>query len=257
MAEQVTRTVRRVPTVVTFHGSDLLGERLSGIVRRIVSGYGIRASWKAARRASGIVAVSQKLSHSLPADVDRCKVRVIPNGIDLDRFKPLDRNKCCQNLGWNPDEFHVLFATSGNPVKRPSLARAAVNVLNRLGVVARMHEMRGVPNDQVPIWINASNVLLITSLHEGSPTIVKECLGCNLPVVSVDVGDISERLAGIQGCYLAFPEAEDLASKLRLVSRESGRVAGRARMEALSVERTAVELHQFYREVIEPPINLS
>src|SRR4051812_12161707 len=55
MADIVTRTVPDIRTVVTFHGSDLLGEHLSGRVRRIIAGYGILASWRAARRATGIV----------------------------------------------------------------------------------------------------------------------------------------------------------------------------------------------------------
>ena len=65
-----------------------------------------------------------------------------------------------------------------------------MEALARRGVRAEIHYLRGQPNSDVPIWINASDVLLMTSLHEGSPTIVKEALACNLPVVSVDVGDV-------------------------------------------------------------------
>ena len=97
-------------------------------------------------------------------------------------------------LGWDPKRFHVLFATSGNPVKRPELAQAAVGELCRMGVQAEIHLLQDLPNSVVPVWINGSDVLLLTSLHEGSPTIVKECLACNLPIVSVDVGDVAERI---------------------------------------------------------------
>jgi len=55
---------------------------------------------------------------------------------------------------------------------------------------------------------------LLTSLHEGSPTVVKEALACGLPVVSVDVGDVAERIEGIEGCHLAVATPEDLAAKL-------------------------------------------
>src|SRR5437870_7445189 len=61
MADQVTRTVRDRPTVVTFHGSDLLGEHLSGTLRKLIASYGVWASWKSARRACGIVVVSNVL----------------------------------------------------------------------------------------------------------------------------------------------------------------------------------------------------
>src|SRR5262249_20032600 len=85
---QGTRIAANTPTVVTFHGSDLLGERLSAMSRRMSASFGVRASWAAARRASGIVAVSEALKRSLPKDVDRGKVRVIPCGIDIGLFKP-------------------------------------------------------------------------------------------------------------------------------------------------------------------------
>ena len=171
MANEATRTVSNKPTVVTFHGSDLLGEHLSGPLRKLISAYGVRSSWRAARRATGIVIVSKVLQGALPKDVDKSKVRIIPCGIDLERFKPLSRDTCCDQLGWNTDRFHILFpANAGNPVKRPHLARAAVQALHRLGIQAEMHQLQGVPNNEVPIWLNASNVVLLTSLHEGSPT---------------------------------------------------------------------------------------
>src|SRR2546423_1581852 len=61
MADQVTQAVYNRPTVVTFHGSDLLGEHLSGPIRKLLASYGVWASWRAARRANGIVVGSKML----------------------------------------------------------------------------------------------------------------------------------------------------------------------------------------------------
>lgn len=250
-ADQVTRIVHDRPAIITFHGSDLLGEHLSGFLRKLIAGYGVWASWRAARRASGIVAVSKALQDALPEDVGRSKVRIIPCGIDLERFKPLNRDACRDRLGWDADRFRILFpSNSGNPVKRPGLAKAAGEVVNRLGIHAEIHHLRGVPNSDVPIWLNASDVLLLTSLHEGSPTVVKEALACNLPVVSVDVGDVRERIQGIEGCYLASAEPGDLAAKLRSVYAGPRRVAGRVKMQELSLERIALRLKEFYGEIL-------
>jgi glycosyltransferase involved in cell wall biosynthesis len=44
--------------------------------------------------------------------------------------------------------------------------------------------------------------MIVTSLHEGSPTAVKEALACNLPVVSVPVGDVSDVISGVDGCSI-------------------------------------------------------
>jgi teichuronic acid biosynthesis glycosyltransferase TuaC len=251
MADMVTRTVSDKPTIVTFHGSDLLGEHLSGRLRKLIAEYGVWASRRAARRASGIVAVSRELRDALPDDVDKTKVRIIPCGIDLEQFKPLDQDTCRKRLRWRDDRFNVLFPTNGgDPRKRLDLAQAAVEAVKQCGIAVELHQLRGVLHDEVPIWLNASDVLLLTSLHEGSPTAVKEALACNRPVVSVDVGDVSERIEGIEGCYLALAEASDLAAKLRLVHAGQSRVPGRIKMQNLSLEHIARRLAQFYEDVL-------
>ena len=251
MADQVTRAVDGIPTVVTFHGSDLLGEHLSGVVRKLIAGYGVWASWQAARRADRVVVVSKILYDALPKDVDRFKVRIIPCGIDLDRFKPLNQKECRDRLGWNAEYFHILFPSHpGNSVKRYLLACAAVEALSCQGIPAEMHCLQGVSNEEVPIWLNASDVLLLTSQHEGSPTVIKEALACNVPIVSVDVGDVSERIEGIEGCYLALPDSDDLAAKLHLVYAGPHRVAGREKIQELSLQRVAVRFKEFYRDLL-------
>jgi glycosyltransferase involved in cell wall biosynthesis len=147
--------------------------------------------------------------------------------------------------------FHVLFpANSGDQVKRPKLARAAVEAFRNSGVAVNMHELRGVPHDQVPIWLNACDVLLLTSLHEGSPNIVKEALACDIPVVSVDVGDVRERIQQIEGCFLAAPEVTDLAEKLQFIYSGPRRVAGHTMMRSLSLREVALRLKEFYAEVL-------
>jgi teichuronic acid biosynthesis glycosyltransferase TuaC len=252
LAERATRIVKDRPTVVSFCGSDLLGELLSGSMRRIISEYGILASHIAARRAVGIVVKSRNLEEALPTTVNRSKVRIIPNGIDLERFRPLNQVDCRNKLGWDSNKFHVLFPTNaGDPRKRLYLAQAAIDKANRSGLNAEMHQLRGVPHEEVPIWLNASDVVLLTSLHEGSPNVIKEALACNVPVVSVDVGDVSERVEGIEGCHIALPDPDDIRVKLGLVEAREGRILGRERMQALSLEQTAQYLRSFYHEVVE------
>jgi glycosyltransferase involved in cell wall biosynthesis len=254
MADLVTFTSKDRPVIVSFCGSDLLGEPLSGHFRKWMARYGVKASHRAAKRASGIIVKSKKLEDVLPSYVDRCKVRIIPNGVDLERFKPLEREKCRRQLGWHPGRFHILFCSnSGNPIKRFDLALASVAAIRRSGIDAEVHQLRGVPHAEVPIWLNACDVLLLTSVHEGSPNIIKEALACNLPVVSVDVGDIRERIQGVDGCYLASPEPEDLSRKLRAVHDGPGRVNGRIAVLGLSVEEIAVRHRQFYREILGEP----
>lgn len=251
LAQQVSSIVKDKPIVVSFCGSDLLGETTSGVLRHIIAKCGIMASHIAARRAVGVIVKSRNLEQALPANVDRSKVRIIPNGIDLERFKPLDPVDCRRKLGWSFNKFHVLFPTnSGDSVKRPHLARAAIEAANRSGLNAEMHQLQGVSHADVPIWLNASDVVLLTSAHEGSPNVIKESLACDVPVVAVDVGDVRERIDGIRGCHLALPDPQDLGIKLGLVRERGERIAGRESVRHLSLEENALKLMHFYHECL-------
>jgi teichuronic acid biosynthesis glycosyltransferase TuaC len=250
LAERVTSTVTEIPVVVSFCGSDLLGACLQGF-RRVTGEFGVLASYIAAKRAVGIIVKSRNLEEALPVSVDRSKVKIIPNGIDLERFRPIDQVECRKKLGWSLDRFHVLFPANADlAVKRPHLAQAAIEAANRSGLNAEMHQLRGVPHGEVPIWLNASDVILLTSFHEGSPNIIKEALACNAPVVSVDVGDVRERISGIDGCHIALPDSHDLGAKLHLVRARGGRIAGRERVQQISLEQTCLKVRSFYLEAL-------
>jgi glycosyltransferase involved in cell wall biosynthesis len=228
----------------------LLGENLSGWTRKIIARYGVHCSRRAARSADGVIVVARHLVRVLNGTVPQDKVRIIPCGIDLERFKPMDSLRCKQTLGWRSDSFHVLFASSnGDPVKRPWLAKAAVARMSHAKRAPELHYLTGIPNPDVPLWLNASDVLLLTSQHEGSPTVVKEALACGLPVVSVDVGDVAERIEGIAGCHLARAEPEELASRLHLVRQRAQRLECPAQLDELSILTVGQRLKQCYEEI--------
>jgi teichuronic acid biosynthesis glycosyltransferase TuaC len=250
MAHVVTRAIRELPVVVSFCGSDLLGGKANGAVGDLALRYGVLASRRAARRAAGVLVMSHNLFDALPRSVDRSRVWIVPDGVDFSRFRPKDRSECQRALRWDPGRRHVLFpALPSRPVKRFSLAEAAVTLLNRASGGVELHALDGVPHGEVPVWLNAAGAIVLTSIHEGSPNVVKEALACNVPVVSVDVGDVRERIAGIAGCFIADPTPEDLSAKLgRALERERPTDA-RDRIADLSLERVAEQVRDIYRLV--------
>ncbi len=187
----------RKPLVITFHGSDLQG---------IVSPQGkynfkgkvlVMLNRWISRKAKVCIAVSERLRQLLPGDLEH--VAVIPMGIDLELFKPLDKTKSRQALGLDPHKRYLLFVSDPNrPEKRFSLAQQAVAAANLQD--AELLVVCDQPYEKIPLYLNAGDLLLLTSSHEGSPVILKEALACNLPVVSVDVGDAREKLENIDGC---------------------------------------------------------
>ena len=252
MSKAVVEAATNLPVIVSFCGSDLLGENLPGFFRQLAIKYTVWCSHRAVRHVRGIIVKSKNLWDALPSGVDKQWVRIIPNGIDLDRFKPLDAATCRQRLNWDPNKFHVLFpANTGTPRKRFWLATAAVREAQRAGLPAELHRLEGVKHEDVPLWLNSSDCLILTSEYEGSPNIIKEALACNVPVVSLDIGDVSERVRGIAGCHISSSDPQDLAARLVAVQKGPRRVQGRIKMNDLSLTRVAERLLEFYQSVLE------
>lgn len=246
MSAVVTKAIRERPVLVSFCGSDLLGIR-GGAVQKLSARFGVAASKRAAVRAAGIVVKSENLLNALPKGIDRSRVWLLPNGVDLRRFRPLDRLECQRRLGWDPLRRHALFpADPARPEKRFALAEACVARLNESGADVELHVLKDVPHEDVPRWLNAAEVILVTSTHEGSPNAVKEALACNVPVVSVDVGDVRARIDGIEGCFIADSSPEDLAIKVGHVLERKAPIDARKRLDDVSLEHVAEKLREIY-----------
>jgi teichuronic acid biosynthesis glycosyltransferase TuaC len=253
MADTVTRIVDDRPVLVSFCGADLEGNATNGPLGALSARYGVAASARAARRAAGIVVKSRNLFDALAKSLDYSRVWIVPNGVDLSRFAPRDRTACQQRLGWDPGRKHVLFpAPPARAEKGFPLADAAIRALAQAGLDVRLHALDGVPHEEVPIWLNAADAVVLTSVREGSPNVVKEALACDVPVVSVDVGDVRERLTGIVGCFIADRTPDDLSAKLA-AALERGRIDGRATTAELSLERVAARLREIYDIVTRGP----
>ena len=252
LADVTTRTCGEKPVIVSYCGSDLFGNEAGSLLRRrIIGRYRVYASHRAARRATAIIVVSEGLGRALSADIDRRKIHLLPHGVDMQRFQPLDRQECRKRIGWEDDRFHILFTNGrGDPHKRIELARSAVERLRQLGVPAELNPIPCVSHADVPIWLNAADVVILTSIHEGSPNAIKEALACNRPIVSVDVGDVRERIEGVKGCYLVDANPDAIAEGLRGVYAGQRTVLGRNTMSDLSLEAVSDRLIRIYKSLL-------
>lgn len=241
----------RLPVVVTYRGSDLLG--IVGPGARLTR-MSVVLQWAArlvARCAAAVVVVSEHMKEHLPPSV---RPTVLPSGLDFSLFQPIPRDDARRQLALPLDRRLVLFA--GNPAqprKRHDLAAAAMRLLDP-ALRADLIVAWGVPHKQMPILMSACDALLFTSMQEGSPNVVKEALACNLPVVSVRVGDVEERLAGIEGCEVCTDERpETLAAALRRVLERGGRVAGQGAVTLLDEHSITARLIGVYEDVLRRP----
>jgi len=241
---------KRVPLVVTFRGSDLLGEIGKGGRYTLVGRLMQRLSRAVARRADAVIVVSEHMKAQLPP---RVLAHVIPSGLDFELFRPIPHDDARRHLGLPLDRPLVLFAGSPNwPRKRYALARQAVDLLGRT-LPADLVVAWGAPHEDIPYYMSACDVMVFTSLQEGSPNVVKEALACDLPVVSVRVGDVPARLRGVAGCELCADERpETIAAALERVLRRGSRAAGRAAVRELDERLLTQRVIAIYRSLMRP-----
>jgi len=241
------RTQLRAPLVISYLGSDLLGLRSpSGSITRrgrLEVSVFKRLSWLAA----ATITKSEEMARVLPEPCRR-RNHVIPNGVDLDRFRPIPRDEARRQLGWSTDERVALFVGFA-VVKNRALADAVSSRVAQTLAGARLRVAARLPPEHVPLWMSAADALLLTSHAEGSPNVVKEAMACELPVVSTPVGDVPERLRGLPGCHVRPPEVDALADALA-EALVHGRVPeARVRIEELSLRRVAERIAAVYETV--------
>jgi len=240
---------RQCPVVVTFHGSDLQGIRdMRGRVTLL--GYVLRLTsrWTASQ-ADAVILVSDSLARHLSPKIN---YRIIPAGIDTQLFCPQPVENARQALGLPLSVRLVLFI--GDPArteKRYWLAQETVSLLPASSN-AQLVTAHNIPHEKMPIYMNACDVLLITSSTEGSPTTVKESLACNLPVVSTDVGDVRERIGNIEGCEVcADDRPETIAAALARVLSLGQRINGRQAVLELDEKLLTQKVIQVYYRAIQ------
>jgi len=245
----------RVPCLMTLRGTDLLGcdtgrwqDRAHGLACRWLTRLGLC-------RARRVIVMSQRMRrelaqfHGYPWD----HIDVLPDGIDLQQFRPLDRDEARRRLGLGDDRSPwILFSSVGgeaNPIKRAPLAMAAVESLRRRRPDVQLKFLTGQPHERVPLWVNACDAVLLTSTREGWPNIVKEALACNVPFVSTDVSDLAAIAAVEPSCSVTEPRPETLADGLAKAIQHGRPTSLRRHVEWMELGAVAQSLGDIYRRL--------
>lgn len=135
-------------------------------------------------------------------------VSIIPNGVNLDMFCPQDHLDARACVGFETDKRYVIWCSHPDRLeKNYALAQTAVEILKKKQDHVELLPIYNKTPQEVVRYMNAADCLLLTSVQEGSPNVIKEAMACNCPIVSTDVGDVRERLTGLDGCYI-LPEKD-------------------------------------------------
>lgn len=224
---------RKVPVVTTYHGSDINDKKA------------LPLSKLAIRLSAWNVFVSRK---TMEIAKPKRKFALLPCGVDLTDLQLAGKQEARQKLQLDDNKKYILFAGAfDNAVKNAPLAKEAVGLLDCFSV--ELLELKGYSRDEVTLLMCAADTLLMTSLTEGSPQVVKEAMACGCPIVSVDVGDVKERLEGVEGCFVSTSRgARELVGLLQKALAFEGKTKGRERLVAdgLDNRQVAMKLVEIY-----------
>lgn len=230
----IARAQVRYPLIVTYHGIEVV-YGWQGTVCKLL-----------APRVDRVIVTSERVRQGL----GMAAARVIPCGVNLELFQPRPRQEARATLGLPLDKKLVLFCAGMRPEKRFDIVKAAVERLRVSDPEVQLVVATEQPHAVIPLYMNACDVFVLASEYEGSPTVIKEAMACNLPVVSVDVGDVGEVIGGTEGCFLCERTPDDLAAKLALALARGERTDGRGSIQRLSLESIADRLITEYESVL-------
>lgn len=193
----------KVPLITTLHGTDI-----NNIRNNYLSSLAVRFS-------DYSIFVSEDLHAKAKYLPKSTKCAIIPCGVDRDIFYPIPKGHAREKMGMNKKGVYILFGSSSeNPIKNFGLAK---NALDLLSFPYELRELTKLSRDQVNLIMNASDILILTSISEGSPQVIKEALFTNLPIVSVDVGDVKKNIKKIENCHIAERDPSDIAQKINCI----------------------------------------
>lgn len=235
---------KKVPTIVTFHGSDIQPAGGNGPLT-------VGISHRVARIADTCIT----LNAYMDAIVRQYNPNtfLVPCAVDTSVFRP---SKITEKVPLKCDKKKIVFPCNhGMKVKNYSLFCQVLNILRKKYVIdCDEAELNGLSRKQVVELFNTADLLLMTSHSEGSPQAVKEAMACNLPVVSVPVGDVKELLKGVKDSHVASSHnAEELASLVvEALSHKGHGISGRERIAQLHLDGQAVadRIYSIYEQSI-------
>jgi glycosyltransferase involved in cell wall biosynthesis len=218
---------------VTLHGTDLADRR-----SRPITLAGLRL-------LDLVAAASAPLAATIPGWATARPPAILPAGVDTHRFRPIARAQARAELGLPPDEPCLLLAADPRrPEKRAERAR-------ELAGDVRLHTLGDVAPEQVPLWVNAVNAVLVPSEREGFGLAALEALACDVPVLATPVGIAPEALAGITGTLCApYERATWTAALAPWLADPDPRIAGRAAAERYSTDAMAERVLAAWRSAL-------
>ena len=193
---------------------------------------------------------------SIPEDINNSKIYYLPNGVNINFFKPHHFEESISTLKLDSQKKYILFMDSykRRTQKRVDRFKEVINILLEKGNVYNLEPLVLTNTDRslIPYYMSVSALHLLTSDFEGSPNSVKECLACNTPIVTCPVGNVEDLIGDVDGCFISKSfDANELAE---LVEKclQNKEFTGRDKLlsKNLDINSVAVNLKEIYKTIM-------
>lgn len=235
-----TLSFPKIPIIVSLMGSDSKMNLFWNLIIKINYYF----FWKQ------VIVKSEEMQNGLKLD----KCSVIPNGVDLNNFILKNKAELRKKLGFSKEKKYILFLSNPERVeKNYNLASEAAKSLSNNNV--ELVVVYNKTQTEVIEYLNACDILLLTSLWEGSPNALKEAMACNLPIVSTNVGDVEWLFGNESGHYLTSYNPNEVAENIKVAlefSEKYDHTKGRQRIIDLGLDSqtAAKKIINVYKKVL-------
>jgi len=234
-----------IPVVISYMGSDVYGMVDAKGNRKLKSYPVIFLAKLLQPFVSKVIVKSQNLADYVYL---KSKCEIIPNGVDYQKFMPRDQQEIRKKLGLEANMKYIVFlANAADPRKNITLVEEAIIKANEPDW--EILNPYPIAPEEIPLYINAGDVLVLTSYLEGSPNVIKEGMASAIPIVATDVGDVQAIIGKTDGCYVTDFDADDMAKKLKLAI-DFGETTGRKDIEHLEINTVAKRIIGLYEGLI-------
>jgi len=262
----------RIPYTICIHGNlELMGPFLPTFLQRFWP------KFPHIKAAAQIITLTNEMSTLFEKKLGK-KPAVIPNGVDLDRFYPAEKNEKKKSASSviltlsridnkkgleyaieSMTKIHTKFPTAKLMIVGDGEYRSELEKLVEKNMLSATVEFPGlIPNSEVPAYLRNADLFLLPSLYEGLPLTLLEAMACGLPIISTPVSIAPEIIATWKNGYIIPFKSPDAISEsvIDLLSnpdkrRQCSENSYRAAKETLSWEKVGKHYAELYQFILE------
>lgn len=236
----------RIPLIVSYMGSDVYGVINKKGKTKIKSLFHPILANILPFFTKKIIIKSKNLKKYL---LFKKKLIILPNGVDFEKFRPLNKESCRKKLNLPINKKIILFlGNPSDPRKNINLLKKAIKKTNQKNIL--LITPYPFQNKDLIYYLNSVDLLAFTSFKEGSPNVIKEAMACNCPIVSTNSGDIKQTIQNTEGCYMSPFNSNDFAKKIILALQFNKKTKGKKDIMHLESTIIAKKIIKIYSNII-------